>query len=52
MLETIEKRILELQGTARQHEAVLLQITGAIQELTKMASELKGANDAVENGSE
>ena len=31
--QDIQKRIEELKATAKQHEAVLLQISGAIQEL-------------------
>lgn len=52
MLETLQKRLTELQQTARQHEAVLLQITGAIQELTNLISEAKGAEDATDSRNE
>ena len=40
-VEQIEKRIEELRSTAKQHEAVLLQISGAIQELTNWLSQEK-----------
>ena len=48
MLETLEKRLTELQQLAKQHEAVLLQISGAIQEVTSLISQTKGEENAVE----
>ena len=48
--EQITARIAELQGIAKQHEAVLLQISGAIQEYQNVlaqASKEKGEQDAV-----
>lgn len=47
--EQITARIAELQGIAKQHEAVLLQISGAIQEYQNVlaqASKDKGNEDA------
>jgi hypothetical protein len=47
--EQITARIAELQGIAKQHEAVLLQISGAIQEYQNVlaqASKDKGSEDA------
>ena len=40
-VEQIEKRIEELKSTAKQHEAVLFQISGAIQELTNWLAKEK-----------
>lgn len=37
--EQIKARIAELQGMAKQHEAILLQISGAIQEFTRIIAE-------------
>lgn len=37
--EQMKARIAELQGMAKQHEAILLQISGAIQEFTRIISE-------------
>lgn len=48
MLETLEKRLTELQTLAKQHEAVLLQISGAVQELTNLISQAKGEDHAAE----
>jgi hypothetical protein len=48
MIEQLEKRIAELQNNARQHELAMIQISGAIQELTNLVSQLKGANDAAQ----
>ena len=45
-VETLENRIKELQSAAKQHELALIQISGAIQELTNLASQLKGEQDA------
>jgi len=47
--EQITARIAELQGIAKQHETVLLQISGAIQEYQNVlaqASVDKGEQDA------
>jgi len=49
--EKITARIAELQGLAKQHEAILLQISGAIQEYQNVlaqASVEKGEADAVD----
>ena len=47
--EQMKARIAELQGMAKQHEAILLQISGAIQEFTRIIAEeesqAKGAED-------
>ena len=49
-VEQMKKRLAELQQTAKQHEAVLLQISGAIQEYTMLIaqeeSQAKGDQDA------
>ena len=49
-VEQMKKRLAELQQTAKQHEAVLLQISGAIQEYTMLIaqeeSQAKGPDDA------
>lgn len=51
-VEQMKKRLAELQQTAKQHEAVLLQISGAIQEYTMLIaqeeSQAKGESDAVD----
>jgi len=47
--EKITARIAELQGMAKQHEAIILQISGAIQEYQNVlaqASVEKGEDDA------
>ena len=50
-IEQMKARVAELQQTAKQHEAVLLQISGAIQEYTMVIaqeeSKAKGEQDAV-----
>jgi len=47
-VEQIEKRIEELRSTAKQHEAVLFQISGAIQELTNwLQQEKTNAPDSI-----
>jgi hypothetical protein len=46
MIEKLQKRLAELQQLAKQHESVLLQITGAIQEVTNMISQLEAENVA------
>jgi hypothetical protein len=45
--ERIANRIEELKTTARQHEAVLMQISGAVQELTNLLAELSKEQNAV-----
>lgn len=49
-IEQMKARVAELQQTAKQHEAVLLQISGAIQEYTMVIaqeeSKAKGEDDA------
>lgn len=51
-VEQMKKRLAELQQTAKQHEAVLLQISGAIQEYTMLIaqeeSQAKGESDAAD----
>jgi len=44
--EKIANRIEELKTTARQHEAVLMQISGAVQELTNILAELSKEQNA------
>jgi len=44
--ERIAARIEELRSTAKQHEAVLMQISGAIQELTNLLAELSKEQNA------
>ena len=44
--ERIAARIEELRNTAKQHEAVLMQISGAIQELTNILAELSKEQNA------
>ena len=46
MKEKLQKRLTELQQMAKQHESVLLQITGAIQEVTNLISQLEAENAA------
>ena len=50
--EHMKARIAELQGMAKQHEAILLQISGAIQEFTRIIAEeesqAKGQSDAAD----
>jgi len=49
-VEQIEKRIEELRSTAKQHEAVLFQISGAIQELNNwLAQEKANAVDSIDD---
>lgn len=49
--DKINARIEELKATAKQHEAIILQISGAIQELhnvlAEMSKEAKNAADQV-----
>jgi len=46
----MQTRLAELRQLAKQHESILLQITGAIQEYTRVIAEeeskAKGAEDA------
>ena len=44
--ERIAARIEELRSTAKQHEAVLMQISGALQELTNILAELSKEQNA------
>lgn len=49
-IDQITARIEELKNTAKQHEAVLLQISGAIQELQNwLAQESKEKANAVDS---
>jgi prefoldin subunit 5 len=49
-VEQIEKRLEELKATAKQHEAVLFQISGAIQELNNWLSQEKAnAADSIDD---
>lgn len=58
--DKITARITELQNLAKQHESVLLQITGAIQELNNILGEMSKekanaadqVNDPQSNGQE
>ena len=45
--ERIAARIEELRSTAKQHEAVLMQISGAIQELSNILAGLSKEQNAV-----
>jgi prefoldin subunit 5 len=45
--ERLANRIEELRSTAKQHEAVLMQISGAIQELSNLLAELSKEQNAV-----
>ena len=38
-IEQMQKRLAELQELAKQHESVLLQISGAIQEYNRLIAE-------------
>ena len=42
--EKLQKRLTKLQQLAKQHESVLLQISGAIQEITNMISQMEVEN--------
>jgi hypothetical protein len=48
-IEQMKARIAELQNMAKQHEAILLQISGAIQEFTRIIAEdeSKGKENAL-----
>ena len=49
MKEKLQKRLTELQQMAKQHESVLLQITGAIQEVTNLISQLEAEDVETRN---
>ena len=49
MKEKLQKRLAELQQMAKQHESVLLQITGAIQEVTNLISQLEAEDVETRN---
>ena len=44
--QRIAARIEELRSTAKQHEAVLMQISGAVQELSNLLAELSKEENA------
>jgi DNA repair ATPase RecN len=44
--EKIASRIEELKSIAKQHEAVLMQISGAVQELNNLLAELSKEQNA------
>lgn len=46
MKERLEQRLAELQQLAQQHQSVLLQITGAIQEVQNLLKEQNDASEA------
>jgi hypothetical protein len=49
--DQIAKRLAELQELAKQHESILLQISGAIQEYNRVLAEMsqtKGADNAAD----
>jgi len=48
--EQIAKRLAELRELAKQHEAILLQISGAIQEYTNVLAQL--SQDKAQEGTE
>ena len=48
-IEQMKARITELQGMAKQHEAILLQISGAIQEFTRIIAEEESKEKGEEN---
>lgn len=52
MLETLEKKLAELQQQARQQEMALMQISGAIQIVMNLISEAKGEQNAPETRDE
>ena len=45
-IEQMKKRIAELQQMAKQHEAILLQISGAIQEFQRIVGEAEAQESA------
>ena len=48
--EQIAKRLTELRELAKQHEAILLQISGAIQEYTNVLAQM--SQDKAQEGTE
>ena len=49
-VDQIEKRLEELKATAKQHEAVLFQISGAVQELNNwLAQEKANAVNSIDD---
>lgn len=48
-IEQMKARITELQGMAKQHEAILLQISGAIQEFSRIIAEEESKEKGKEN---
>lgn len=46
--ESLENRIKELQNAAKQHELALIQMSGAIQELNQLLTQLTEAENATE----
>jgi flagellar motility protein MotE (MotC chaperone) len=48
--EQIAKRLAELRELAKQHEAILLQISGAIQEYTNVLAQM--SQDKAQEGTE
>lgn len=48
--EQIAKRLAELRELAKQHEAILLQISGAIQEYTNVLAQM--SQDKTQEGTE
>jgi hypothetical protein len=55
--EQIAKRLAELQELAKQHESILLQISGAIQEYNRVLAEIsqnqtKEANHAADQSTQ
>jgi len=51
-LEQMQKRLAELQELAKQHESILLQISGAIQEYNRLIAEELSKATAKPEGTE
>ena len=51
-IEQMQKRLAELQELAKQHESVLLQISGAIQEYNRVIAEEKSKAMAKPEGND
>ena len=51
-LDQMQKRLAELQELAKQHESVLLQISGAIQEYNRLIAEESSKAMAKPEGTE
>ena len=51
-LEQMQKRLAELQELAKQHETVLIQISGAIQEFTRIIAEEESQAKGAENAAD